>query len=99
MASIYVAEFSVFGVDPNTGEALAKVPPITEQKVTYPAASSPFNVATRFVRIHNDATGGVSIAFGTGVASATTSNMRLAANQTEYFMVNAGDQVAAVANP
>jgi hypothetical protein len=95
--TVYIAEFSTFGMDPNTGEALAKVPPIVpEQKLTPPVASAAFNTATRFVRVHTDAI--VSIAWGTGVASATTNNMRLAANQTEYFAVNAGDQLACIVN-
>ena len=98
MATLQIAEFSVFGTDPNTGEALAKVPPIAEQVVAVPGNSAAFNAATRFVRVHNGTAAGVSVAFGLGVTSATTSNMRLAANQTEYFMTNAGDQMAAVAN-
>jgi hypothetical protein len=94
--TVYIAEFSSFSVDPNTGEAIAKVPPMVEQKLTPPVASNPFGAATRFVRIHTDAI--VSLAWGTGVATATVANMRLAANQTEYFGVNAGDQVACIVN-
>ena len=99
MAGIGVSEFSQFGVDPNTGEAVARVPPIVEQVIAAaPGNTAPFNTATRFVRVHNGTAAGVSVAFGTGVTSATTTNMRLAANQTEYFMVNAGDQMAVIAN-
>ena len=99
MAGIGVSEFSVFGVDPNTGQAVAKVPPITEQVIAAaPGNTAAFNAATKFVRVHNGTAAGVSVAFGVGVTVATTTNMRLAANQTEYFMTNAGDQMAVVAN-
>jgi hypothetical protein len=94
--TIYVAEFSTFGVDPNSGQAIMKMPPLVEQKLSTPGASNPFSSATKAIRVHTDAI--CSIAIGTNVVGATTSNMRLAANQTEYFFVNAGDQLASTSN-
>jgi len=98
MAFLYVAEFSTFGMDPNTGQAVAKVPPLVEQKLANAGAavlSSAFNAATRFVRLHTDSI--CSVAFGAAPV-ATTSNMRFAANQTEYFAVNAGDSLSVILN-
>lgn len=78
------------------GAQAPQEPVITEQTVTsWPAASNPFNAKTQFVRIHTDSI--CSIAFGQS-PSATTSNKRLAANQTEFFGVTAGMSVSVIAN-
>jgi hypothetical protein len=60
-------------------------------------ASSAFNAATTYVRIHTDAI--CSISFGTA-PTATTSTMRMVAGQTEYFAVPVGRsfKVAAITN-
>ena len=47
------------------------------------------------VRVHADAI--CSIKFGSAPV-ATTANMRLAANQTEYFQVSPGDKVSVITN-
>lgn len=87
MASLYVAEFVSVGGTSNFNVAGALVPPIVEQKLAISASAaqgSLFNSNTRFIRVETDAI--CSIAFGTN-PTATASNMRLAANQIEYFSV------------
>ena len=88
MATVYVAEFATVGGTSNFGVAGAQVPPIRELTVTISGASvalaSVFTTNTKFVRVHADAI--CSVAFGL-TPTATTSNMRFAANQTEYFSV------------
>ena len=98
MAVLYIAEFSQLMPTPGgTGQA-PRTPPIAEQTVAIggaSAASGAFNTATNFVRVHTDAI--CSIAFGASPV-ATTAQMRLAAGQTEYFGVNAGDKIAVISN-
>jgi len=100
MATLYVAEFVSVGGTSNFGVQGAQVAPVAEQTVSIGGSSTPsnaFNASTTFVRIHTDAI--CSIAFGTS-PTATTSKMRLAAGQTEYFSVpaNAGYKVAVITN-
>lgn len=100
MATVYVAEFA----EPSTIQGgltpMAKVPPLAEDTVTIDVTSTQsaaFNAKTRLVRIHTDAI--CSIAFGTN-PTADATNMRLAANQTEYFEVPKGQsyKVAVITN-
>lgn len=99
MATLYIAEFSDLQKSASSGpEQVAAAPPIVEQTVAIGGASAPcaaFSGNTRMIRVHADAI--CSIAFGKApVASAA--NMRLAADQTEYFGVNAGDKIAVITN-
>lgn len=98
MAELYVAEFENLAFDQNGKPVLTgKCPPLNEQKKTFTtsaAVDTAFNNKTRFVRIMVDAD--AHIAFGTS-PTATTSNMPISANTPEYFGVNAGHKVAAVA--
>lgn len=90
MATLYVAEFVSGGGTGNFPLAAAQVAPLAEQTVAIGGASAqctnPFSVNTTLVRVHVDAI--CSIAFGTN-PTATTSKMRMAANQTEYFAIPA----------
>jgi hypothetical protein len=73
-------------------------PSTTSQVVNYAGgstASSAFRTDTRMVRLHTDSI--CSIKFGTA-PTATTSDARLAAGQTEYFKVMPGFKVAAIIN-
>ncbi len=74
-------------------------PPVATQTVSYTthAESSTFNAKTRLVRLHTDSI--CSFVFGTA-PSATTSDSRMAAGQTEYHGVRLGQslKVSAVAN-
>lgn len=69
-----------------------------DQVVDYTAgvtSSVAFRSITRLVRLHTDAI--CSVAFGPN-PTATTSNQRMAAGQTEYKFVRPGDKVSAVTN-
>jgi hypothetical protein len=99
MSTLYIAEIAELGVDSHGASVVAPVmPPITEQTLSIgvgSVASAAFNGHTRFVQIHTDAI--CSLAFGAS-PSATTSNQRLAANETRFYAVTRGDKVAVIAN-
>jgi hypothetical protein len=100
MAVLYVAEFENLGETSRGAPPVALQTPLAEQTVAIAgasAASSAFNASTRFVRLHTDAV--CSVEFGTApVAEAT--NMRMAADATEYFAVPVGQsyKVAVITN-
>lgn len=106
MATLYIREYVGTGMVGNaTGQGQAFLstpapvePGLADQTVAISAgstASSAFNAKTNLVRLHTDAI--CSIAFGaTPTASATTA--RMAANQTEYFIVLPGQKVAVITN-
>jgi hypothetical protein len=102
VAVLYVAEFAEMLIGPagRVGQVPA-MPPLAEQTVAIGGASAPttnaFNAKTRMVRLHTDAI--CSVAFGTA-PTATSANMRLAANQTEYVGVPLGAsyKVAVITN-
>jgi hypothetical protein len=94
MASLYLAEFGGLVKDKL---AIPQTPPLAEQKLTIGAEtdSVAFNPDTTVIRVHVDAI--CSIAFGASPTAAVT-NMRLAANQTEYFGVRSGDKLSVITN-
>jgi hypothetical protein len=101
MAIVRIAEFSQMFQDANAPGQIARCPPLVQQAMTSTgtsAQSAVFNAATRFIRVHTDNI--VSIMIGTNpvaVIGAPNGTMRLAANQTEYFGVNGGnDQIAII---
>jgi hypothetical protein len=91
MAVCYIAEFS--GIVGNGAQVASGL--ITQQTVAIGAEadSSAFNAATSFIRVHVDAACHITI--GTAPA-ATTSMMRMAADQTEYFAVVGGSDKLSV---
>ena len=98
MATLYIAEFAFIPRQTGDGVQIAQMAPIAEQTVAIGAgstASSAFNAATRFIRLHTDSI--CSIAFGAS-PTATTTNARMAANTTEYFAVTAAQKVAVISN-
>jgi hypothetical protein len=95
MATLYISEHTAGTI---AGTQVVAEPAKAEQIVAITGsseASFPFGEHTKIVRIHCDAV--CSIVFGQS-PTATTVNKRLAANQTECFSVNPGDQVAVIAN-
>ena len=58
-------------------------------------SSAAFSQSTTLIRINVDTT--CSVSFGTA-PTATTTSMRIPANQTEYFVVPPGTKVAVIAN-
>lgn len=96
---MYITEFADTGYNSN-GSSLGSEPMVADQAVTFtgtPGASAAFSGVTKLVRIHVD--GIASIKFGTAPTAATT-NRRMAAGQTEYFLIPAGQayKVSAITN-
>lgn len=97
MASLWITEFRAMPMDVNgrTVEAAA-LPAITTQKITISgtsAQSAALNADTKFVRVHTDA---ICHILAGDNRTATTSNMRMPADETEYFGVIAGQKIAAI---
>lgn len=101
MASLYISEFRLEGADAIGSSAqVVKAPATTTQKVTITGASAQsatLDASTTLVRVQSDAI--CSILFGTN-PTATASDMRLAADQAEYFSVpeNSGLKIAVISN-
>lgn len=97
MATLYISEFSGLGVqNASWGVQAANARPLASQTVSIGGASaqsSAFNNSTNLVRLHADAP--CCFLFGSN-PTATTSNGRMATNQTEYFEVLPGDKVACI---
>ena len=94
MAVLFITEFS--SLDPSGSAAVA--PPVTDQTVAIGGASaqsSAFATNTRVIRVHTDAI--CSILIGAN-PTATATKGRLAAGQTEYFVVKPGDKIAVITN-
>jgi hypothetical protein len=95
-ATLYVTEFT--GSPPTfVAYQAARVPVVAEQTVAISGASTQsaaFNASTGLVRLHCDSVCNVLIGASPTV---TTSSMRMAAGQTEYFVVTPGQKVAVIA--
>lgn len=99
MSNLYISEYADVGHLPGLIPAAAE-PVIADQLVNFAGASvqsNAFQNATQVVRIHTDSI--CSIAFGKN-PTATTSNKRFVAGQTEYFTVGgySNFKVAVIAN-
>lgn len=101
MATLYVTEFGLQGRDNNNNLVpIAMMPALAAQTVAVgaaSAASAAFQANTGMVRLISDVT--CSVAFAAS-PTATTSNMRLAADSPEYFSVPVGSslKVAVIQN-
>lgn len=99
--SVYISEFAEATFLQGSQNTVARGPVLADQKLTLSGStlSSAFNAKTKIIRVHTDEI--ISLVFeaepGDG-ATATTSDMRLAADQTEYFEVKPGTKVAAISN-
>ena len=98
MATLYVAEFER---PRNQWVDIANAPPIFEQTVTIGGTSTAATTAfgstgkTAMIRVHTDSICSIVIAT---TPTATTSNMRMAANTTEYFSVQPNQKIAVISN-
>lgn len=99
MALLYISEYASTYQDHGTGGTAGFEPAITDQTPISTAGgsvqSAAFNVNTKLIRVHNDSTNACCIVFGVN-PTATTSNKRLAPNQTEYFGVVPGQKLAVI---
>jgi hypothetical protein len=98
MAVLYITEYDRLAVGGGEALPMGAEPAKASQTVAIGGSttqSAAFGPVTAYVRLHSDVI--CSVAFGTNpTASATTA--RLAANQTEYFAVRAGDKIAVISN-
>jgi hypothetical protein len=105
MAFLYISEFANAAIV-NTGTLgsvpfpAPEAPPVAEQKIAIASSSTPsnaFNSATTLVQLSADAI--CSVEFGSAPV-ATTSNSRMAANETRVYGVPAGGtlKVATITN-
>jgi len=98
MAKLYITEYGAT-ITPSAPDLVAEPVIVDQTPVTYSTStqSAAFSNLTTIVRLHTDSI--CSVAFGTN-PTATTSNRRMAANQTEYFVVPQGlsYKVAAITN-
>ena len=98
MSNLYISEYSDMPQQTGILIQAGHEPAVATQKVAFTGTagqSAAFNAKTRFVRIHVD--GIASVAFGSN-PTATTSDARMVAGQTEFFGVNPGDKVSAITN-
>jgi len=101
MAKLHITEFSNLQNAVGVGHAqesaqLPMLPPVAQQVVTFTTTtqSAALNASTRFVRLIADADCHIEVGAD---PTATTSNMRLQADTTEYFGVTAGHKIAVIA--
>lgn len=97
----YVTEYKEMAKVQGSKEDMAapQEPEITTQKLDFTAgaaASLAFNEQTRIIRVHPDSI--CSFLVSTAGTAATISNKRITAGATEYFGVNPGDKLSAIAN-
>ena len=96
MSTLYIEEFTQVS---GGGYPAGNCPSAASQTVAIggtTAQSNAFSKNTQLIRVATDSI--CSIVVGGTNPSATTSNMRLAANQTEYFLVKPGDKLAVISN-
>lgn len=98
MAVLYIAEFEKVATVQGVPTSIALQPPVAEQTVAIgvgSAASSAFNAATKFIRVHTDAICSIKVSTA---PTATALLSRMAAGQTEYFGVSPGTKIAVIVN-
>ena len=98
MAKVYISEYQRMPTDGRAVFQGGAEPAVATQVVAIGGTSTQsaaFNTLTKFVRVHTDAI--CSVLFGEN-PTATANSPRLAANQTDYFGVVAGQKVAVITN-
>jgi len=103
MAKLYVSEYATISQLPNHTGQMPLEPPLTEYVLDFSggaATSPPFQSKTRCVRMNCDAVCSLVISRSSSPITATTTNGRWAANQTEYRGVPEGEgyQVSVISN-
>lgn len=98
MAKLFISEYDRMPADPRGLVPTGSEPAVTTQAVAIGGASAQsaaFNARTKFIRLHTDAI--CSVKFGAN-PTATADDLRMAANQTEFFGVVGGQKVAVISN-
>jgi len=93
MSTLYIAEFKAIGKSSGSSLQAPLEPPLSEQTVTFTTSSvqgSALNHATRLVRIHVDADSHFAVGSS---PTATTSNRKMIAGQTEYLAIPQGSSL------
>jgi hypothetical protein len=91
MGILYITEYAEMQIGPAGRQGQMPLePPLAEQAITFTThvESAAFNAKTRFVRLHTDTN--CFVVFGTAPTAVTSTNGRMAANQTEYRAVPLG---------
>lgn len=98
-ATLYVTEF--VGAPPlSVYYQAARAPALVDQTVAIGGSSTrsaAFNANTGIIRVSTDVA--CHLVIGGTAPTATTSSMRMAAGQTEYFLVSPGDKLAVINEP
>jgi hypothetical protein len=96
---MYISEYENLAFDEHGNVIQAgHEPSLTVQQVTYTAtsgASTAFQANTRFIRVSCDAA--AYLKFGLAPTAVTLVDLPVQANTPEFFGVNSGQQIAAVA--
>lgn len=98
MAKLYITEFTSAANHGDIGGLvpMAQLPLVKTQVVTISGASAQsveISQSTRFVRIHSDT---ICHVLAGDNPTATTDDMRLASDQTEYFGIRSGQKIAVI---
>lgn len=98
MATLYITQYARLAIDPAGQPVLVGMEPSNTITVAIGGSSTQsatIQGGTKFVRLHTDTI--CNIAVGTN-PTATTSGLRLAANQTEFFgLASDGLKIAVIA--
>lgn len=98
MATLFIQEYSDVAVLATTIGQAGQEPALAAQTVAVGGGSlqsAAFNVNTKMVRVHTDVI--CSVKFGTNPTAVAT-ELRMAANTTEFFGVTPGHKVAVITN-
>lgn len=90
----YITEFAELGSDQRQRLPIGQMPPVAQQTVSTSGTSAPssaFNASTNFIRVVVTTTCYAEVATS---PTATSSKMRLIADQPEYFGVSPGSKIA-----
>ena len=96
MSKLWITELASLGSVNGLSTPIAALPAIASQNPTISgtsAQSSAFNAGTRFIRVHTDVTCHILVGAD---PTATTADLRMPADSTEYFAVPLGYKIAGI---
>jgi|SRR5215831_18549384 len=101
MATLFITEYQTAASDQGRALPLGHGFPVAKQVLGVGGVatqSQPFSKYTHFVRLHADTICSYLVGTAASPPTATTSDARMAANQTEYFGVDPGMLISVIAN-